>query len=178
MTVAGCCKVTLVCEFLDCGSQLWRERDWIEATTLLLWSNRAKRFGLLTSFHPFSYLKMICGCCEAEYRWNAVHYSVCNFSHFLHPQPWAAALRVSRLNWFLGKFTSNLLVRALLEEIWIMAKTHHFLLCLMTFKPGVLYLRDGQTNRRPILPAPVTGRSILFLLIAATIYCCSFVCCC
>lgn len=67
-------------------------------------------------------------------------------------------------NWFLGKFLLRLLILCLLEEIWIMAKLHHFLLCLMMFQSGVLYLRDGcrlpaKPNRQPILPALVPGRA-------------------
>lgn len=58
-------------------------------------------------------------------------------------------------HWFLGNFLSRLLILCLLEEIWIMTKLDHFLLCLMIFQSGVLYLCDGcrlpaKPNRRPI----------------------------
>lgn len=58
-------------------------------------------------------------------------------------------------HWLHGNFLSRLLILCLLEEIWIMAKLDHFLLCLMMFQSGVLYLRDGcrlpaKPNRRPI----------------------------
>lgn len=102
--------------------------------------------------------------CWTEWRFQRVRDSFCNFSHFPSSRCCSVCFLTWSPNWFLGKFLLRLLILCLLEEIWIMAKLHHFLLCLMMFQSGVLYLRDGcrlpaKPNRQPILPALVPGRA-------------------
>lgn len=69
-------------------------------------------------------------------------------------------------HWFLGNFLSRLLILCLLEEIWIMAKLDHFLLCLMIFQSGVLSsvspwrLQIASQTKQAAHPlAPVPGRA-------------------